>query len=57
VLQTEKIQLAVFTPFNISGEPNLAEEKLIRLDFCMSGKTEAEAKARCAEKAKLECSS
>ena len=41
---------------NISGEPNLAEEKLIRLDFCMGGKTEAEAKAKCAEQAKLECS-
>ena len=40
---------------NISGEPNLAEEKLIRLDFCMGGKTEDEAKARCAEQAKLEC--
>lgn len=40
---------------NISGEPNSAEEKLIRLDFCMGGKTEAEAKSRCAEQAKLEC--
>ncbi len=41
---------------NISGAPNLVEEKLIRLDFCMSGKTEDEAKARCAEQSKLECS-
>lgn len=41
---------------NISGKPNLAEEKLIRLDFCMGGKTEAEAKSRCIEQAKLECS-
>ncbi|MCL1092385.1 energy transducer TonB [Shewanella kaireitica] len=41
---------------NASGEPSLAEEKIIRLDFCMGGKTEAEAKARCAEQAKLECS-
>jgi len=41
---------------NISGEPNLVEEKLIRLDFCMGGKTEGEAKARCVEQAKLECS-
>ena len=41
---------------NVSDEPNLTEEKLIRLDFCMGGKTEAEAKARCDEQAKLECS-
>ncbi len=41
---------------NISGEPSLAEEKLVRLDFCMGGKTEADAKARCAEQVKLECS-
>ncbi|MBW8191977.1 energy transducer TonB [Neiella marina] len=41
---------------NVSDEPNLAEEKVIRLDFCMGGKTEVEAKARCAEQAKLECS-
>ena len=41
---------------NISGQPNATEEKLIRLDFCMGGETEAEAKARCAEQAKLECS-
>ena len=40
---------------NISGKSNLAEEKLIRLDFCMGGKTEAEAKSKCAEQAKLEC--
>ena len=41
---------------NISGHPNTTEEKLIRLDFCMGGKTEAEAKVRCAEQAKLKCS-
>ncbi|GAC25259.1 hypothetical protein GMES_2969 [Paraglaciecola mesophila KMM 241] len=41
---------------NISGHPNATEEKLIRLDFCMGGKTEAEAKVRCAEQAKLKCS-
>ena len=40
---------------NISGQPNATEEKLIRLDFCMGGKTEAEAKVRCAEQANLEC--
>jgi len=42
---------------NISGKPNSAEDKLIRLDFCMGGKTEAEAKARCAEQTKLACNS
>lgn len=41
---------------NFSGEPNAAEETLIRLDFCLGGKTEAEARARCAKQAKLECS-
>jgi outer membrane biosynthesis protein TonB len=41
---------------NISAQANAIEEKLIRLDFCMGGKTEAEAKLICAEKAKLECS-
>ncbi|MFT4655451.1 MAG: protein TonB [Patiriisocius sp.] len=41
---------------NISGHPNATEEKLIRLDFCMGGKTETESKAICAEQAKLECS-
>lgn len=41
---------------NTSGQPNATEEKLIRVDFCMGGKTEAEEKARCAEQAKLECS-
>jgi len=41
---------------NISAQPNATEEKIIRLDFCMGGKTEAEAKARCAEQATLECS-
>jgi len=41
---------------NISGQPNATEEKVIRLDFCMGGKTEAEANAKCAEQARLECS-
>lgn len=38
------------------GHAKAAEEKLIRLDFCMGGNTQAEAKARCAEQAKLACS-
>lgn len=40
---------------NVSGQANALEEKHLRLDFCMGGKTEAEAKARCAEQAKLAC--
>ncbi|MFT6910043.1 MAG: protein TonB [Oleiphilaceae bacterium] len=40
---------------NISGQPNATEEKLIRLGFCMGGRTETEAKAICAEQANLEC--
>jgi len=40
---------------NVSGQPNQAEEKVIRLDFCMGGSSEEEARARCAEQAKLQC--
>jgi len=32
-----------------------AEEKLIRLDFCMGGRSQEEAKARCDRQAKLQC--
>ncbi|GHE89070.1 energy transducer TonB [Thalassotalea profundi] len=40
---------------NVSSQPNAIEEKLIRLDFCMGGATQAEAKAKCEEQAKLAC--
>ncbi|GAA5140328.1 energy transducer TonB [Thalassotalea piscium] len=40
---------------NISGQPNQAEEKTIRLDFCLGGNSEEEAIARCAEQANLKC--
>jgi hypothetical protein len=41
---------------NITGKPNAAEQKLLRLDYCMGGNTEAEAAARCELQAKMECS-
>lgn len=40
---------------NASGQPNTIEQKLIRLDFCMGGKTQADSKARCEEQAKMQC--
>lgn len=33
-----------------------AEEKLLRLDFCMGGASQEEAQARCREQAKMQCS-
>lgn len=41
---------------NTSGKANVAEQKLLRLDFCMGGKSVEEAKARCEVQAKLQCS-
>ncbi len=41
---------------NTSGKVDKAEQKLIRLDFCMGGNSVSEAHARCAMQAKLECS-
>jgi protein TonB len=38
---------------NISGQSNTNEEKVVRLDFCLGGKTRSE--ARCVEQAKLQC--
>jgi hypothetical protein len=40
---------------NVTGLTNASEEKLLRLDFCMGGKTEAEAKMRCEEQSKMSC--
>ena len=40
---------------NISDQPNRAEEKQIRLDFCIGGASEEEAKARCEAQAKMIC--
>lgn len=40
---------------NRSEQPNAAETKLIRLDFCMARGTEDTAIAACEEQAKLEC--
>ncbi|EGM77762.1 Gram-negative bacterial tonB protein [Rheinheimera sp. A13L] len=41
---------------NTTGKPDSAEEKIMRLDFCMGGTTLAEAEARCQQQAQLECS-
>ncbi|MFT4937374.1 MAG: protein TonB [Paraglaciecola sp.] len=41
---------------NVSGQPDAIEEKIVRLDFCMGGKTAAQAKARYEEQAKFQCS-
>lgn len=40
---------------NVTDKTNVPEEKLIRLDFCMGGKTQAEALSRCEKQAKLAC--
>lgn len=41
---------------NTTGKPDAAEQKILRLDYCMGGSTEAEAAARCELQAKAECS-
>ncbi|GLP98040.1 energy transducer TonB [Paraferrimonas sedimenticola] len=40
----------------VAGKTPVAEEKLIRLDFCMGGSTLEEAKARCVAQSKMACS-
>ena len=39
----------------VSNNSKQAENKLIRLDFCLGGDTQNEAQALCAEQAKLKC--
>lgn len=40
---------------NVSGQPNQAENKLVRLDFCMGGNSLDEAQALCVKQTKLQC--
>lgn len=40
---------------NVSDQGDTAEEKLLRLDFCMGGSSQKEARAQCKEQAKMEC--
>jgi periplasmic protein TonB len=40
---------------NTTGKPNAAEQKILRLDYCIGGSSEAEAAARCELQAKAEC--
>lgn len=42
---------------NVSGEANVAEEKIIRLDFCMGGGTPEEAEQRCIAQSQYACTS
>lgn len=41
---------------NTTGKASVAEQKLIRLDFCMGGSSLDEAQERCKQQAKLQCS-
>ncbi|MGX5914211.1 energy transducer TonB [Aliidiomarina sp. Khilg15.8] len=41
---------------NVSDKISTAEEKLMRLDFCMGGASQEDAQARCKEQAKMQCS-
>ncbi|RUO18500.1 energy transducer TonB [Aliidiomarina iranensis] len=42
---------------NVSGEANMAEEKQIRLDFCMGGSSPEEAEQLCIAQSQWACSS
>ena len=42
---------------NVSGAANQAEEKLIRLDFCMGGGSQAEVEHLCEAQSQYACSS
>lgn len=41
---------------NVSGAANQAEEKLIRLDFCMGGGSQAEVEQLCVAQSQYACS-
>lgn len=42
---------------NVSDQNDAAEEKLLRLDFCMGGSSQEDAQAQCIEQAKMACRS
>jgi protein TonB len=44
-----------WTWLNAKGTANIAEEKIIRLDFCMGGSTQEEAKQRCIAQSLVAC--
>lgn len=54
--KSAKKELKKWKWHNTTGKPDAAEQKIIRLDYCMGGSTEAEAAARCELQAKAECS-
>lgn len=54
--KSAKQELKKWKWHNTTGKPDAAEQKILRLDYCMGGTTEAEAAARCELQAKSECS-
>lgn len=41
---------------NTTGKADIAEQKLLRLDFCLGGNSVEEAQAQCELQAKIQCS-
>ncbi len=54
--KSAKKELKQWKWHNTTGKPDAAEQKILRLYYCMGGKSEAEAVARCELQAKAECS-
>lgn len=53
--KSAKKELKKWKWHNTTGKPNAAEQKTLRLDYCMGGSSEAEAIQRCELQAKTEC--
>ncbi|MDF3127265.1 energy transducer TonB [Rheinheimera sp. 1928-s] len=53
--KSAKKELKKWKWHNTTGKPDAPEQKILRLDYCMGGSTEAEAIQRCELQAKAEC--